>query len=279
MVDVPRTTAHILEALRVETPLVDRASDDRIEADVRDLLTVVHPDIRAVAVDDLGCSVGELRRQTTFERVLGLDDVIIDGDEGESRCALSGSGRKVTFPLTFWVKSVLWISSSRLAISHAPQLSGVGESGCVTYAAANFGVWKSSVENVEVGPEQLAHGAGPVDTGRSLDERLLHRDSNALLDRQWVLAEQQDVVRQPAEPVDRGCAVDREFDRVGGGDDAVAGEDDVVAVAIWSARPRPSSASLISPSYSSTRDRSSSYRLPVWCAIIGRTPTAASTVT
>src|SRR5690606_11060948 len=94
VVDVPRTAAHVLEALRVETPLVDRASNDRVEADVRDLLTVVHPDIRTVPVNDLGCPVGELRRQATLEGTLRLDDVVVDGDEGEGPVRLLRLGQE-----------------------------------------------------------------------------------------------------------------------------------------------------------------------------------------
>ncbi len=117
-------------------PLVDRTSDDGVEADVRDLLAVVHPDVCTVAVDDLGCPVGELGRQATLEGVR-FDDVVVDRDDGKGRCALSGSGRNVTLPLTLVVKSVFCIRSSRLASCTLLECLGVDEFGCATYATAD----------------------------------------------------------------------------------------------------------------------------------------------
>ncbi len=80
-VDVPRAAAHLVEADRLERVLVDRATDDRVEPDVRQLLAVVHPDLAAVVLlDDARRAVGELGRHPTFEGVGRLDDVVVGRD-------------------------------------------------------------------------------------------------------------------------------------------------------------------------------------------------------
>ena len=95
LVDVPRAAAHLVEAGRLEAVLGHRSADDRVEADVRQRLAVVHPGLAAVVgVDDPRRAVGELARDPTLEGVRRLDDVVVDGDDGVAALGALGLGQE-----------------------------------------------------------------------------------------------------------------------------------------------------------------------------------------
>ena len=61
--DVPRAAPHLVEAGRLEAVLAHRTADDRVEADVGQLLALVDPRLAAVvAFDDARRAIGVLRR-------------------------------------------------------------------------------------------------------------------------------------------------------------------------------------------------------------------------
>ena len=60
LVDVPGALAHLIEAGRLEAVLIDRSSDDRVEADVGHLLAVEKPRLAAIRAFDH--ARGERRR-------------------------------------------------------------------------------------------------------------------------------------------------------------------------------------------------------------------------
>ena len=84
--DVPAPGAHLFETGRIDAVLVPRPTGDGIQADVRELPAVVHPDVVAcVGAHDSGNVVAGpvLRRKMAIEHARGLDHVVIDTDEDE----------------------------------------------------------------------------------------------------------------------------------------------------------------------------------------------------
>jgi hypothetical protein len=81
LVDIPRPTAHLVETGRFHPPLVDRATDHRVEPDVGELGTVVEPGLAPIIFfDHAGGTIGELARHPVLEDVRWFDDVVISGD-------------------------------------------------------------------------------------------------------------------------------------------------------------------------------------------------------
>src|SRR4029077_18557850 len=79
--DVPRTAAHLVETGRFEAVLRHRPADARVEADVRQLLSLEDPGLAPVAaLDDVRCARRELRREPAYEGIGWLDDVVVDRD-------------------------------------------------------------------------------------------------------------------------------------------------------------------------------------------------------
>ena len=82
LVHVPRAAAHLVEAGRLEAVLRRRPSDDRVEPDVRQHLSLPHPRFAAVVGrHDARFVVRVLLGEAPGERVGRLDDVIVDGDD------------------------------------------------------------------------------------------------------------------------------------------------------------------------------------------------------
>ena len=89
--DIPCAPAHFIEPNRFEAVLRHRSPDHRVEPDIGQFLTVVHPGLPAgVIVDDSGRAVGEPLRETAGEGIRRFDDVVVDRDH---RVATGRAGR------------------------------------------------------------------------------------------------------------------------------------------------------------------------------------------
>ena len=90
-VDVVVPGPHLVVAHGVVGALLDRASRDRGQADVRVDLAVVEPRLAAVVTDDdARREVGELCRDPALEHAGRLDEVVVGGDHGEVPSRLRG---------------------------------------------------------------------------------------------------------------------------------------------------------------------------------------------
>ena len=87
-VDVVRARPHVVEARRLERPLVTRSTDDRVEAHVGDELRFEAPHLTAgLVLDDPGRAVGERVREPPLEHVRWFHEVVVDRDDEEARLA------------------------------------------------------------------------------------------------------------------------------------------------------------------------------------------------
>ena len=107
--DVPRAAAHLVEAGRFEAVLADRPADDRVEADVRQLLPLEDPGLAAVvALDDARRA---RRRTSPGSRPSNASGGSTMWSSTEitvyRRSARSGSGSHVTSPAVRGGESLL----------------------------------------------------------------------------------------------------------------------------------------------------------------------------
>ena len=89
--DLVATGAHLVEARRLDQPVLGLAADDRVEADLEEDLAVELPDLVAlVGLDDARRQRLEPRGQAAVEHVRRLDEVVVDRDRA---CSGSGAAR------------------------------------------------------------------------------------------------------------------------------------------------------------------------------------------
>jgi hypothetical protein len=82
LVDIPGAPPHLIEAGRLHPPLLDGATDHRVESDVGELGTVVEPSLASVLfLDYPWSSIGEPLGHPVLEDVRWFDDVVISGDD------------------------------------------------------------------------------------------------------------------------------------------------------------------------------------------------------
>ena len=92
---VVATGPHLVEARRLHRPLVLRAARHRVQPDLGVTPAVEHPRLGAVlGGHDRGASSAIPGRQPALEEVGGLDEVVVDRDDGQTTRSWLGVGQE-----------------------------------------------------------------------------------------------------------------------------------------------------------------------------------------